>query len=71
MLDDDTVRLELLAHLVANLRCHFRFDVAHSVHFDFLDEIAEVLLALFLEQLLETIWSEVVEELNDIVLLVF
>lgn len=41
------------------------------MHLDFLDEIAEVLLAFFLEQLLETIWSEVVEELNNIVFLVF
>ena len=71
LLNDDSVRLELLAHLVANLRGHFGFDVAHSVHLDFLDEVTEVLLTLLLEQLLETIRSEVVEELNDIVLFVF
>ena len=70
LLDDDAVWLELLAHFMANLCGHFSFDITDSVDFDSLDEITEMLLTFLLKQLLKTIWSEVVEEFDNVLLLV-
>ena len=42
--------------------------VAHSVHAMLPDEVTNVLLTFFLQELLETVRTEVVEELDDILL---
>lgn len=66
LLNNDAIRQELLSHFLADCLRHLRLGVAHSVHAMLPDEVPNVLLAFFLQQLLETIWAEVVKELNDV-----
>lgn len=40
------------------------------MNLNFLDEIAEVLLTLLLKQFFQTVWSEVVEKLDNVILFV-
>lgn len=67
LFDDDAVGLELFAHLVANLLSHLGLDITNPVDLDFLDEVTNMLFALFLKQLFESVWTEVVEELDDVI----
>lgn len=66
LLDHYTVGKELGGHLLANDFGHLSFSVSNSVHLEASDEITNVFFALFLQELLEPVWTKVIEELDHV-----
>jgi hypothetical protein len=69
LLNDDSVGVKLLLKLVHHLLGEFSLDVSNSRHLNPLHEISDLFVTLFLEQLFESVWSKVVEESFDVLLL--
>lgn len=63
LLDDDTVWFELGLKLCHHLTCKLGLDISNSAYLDLLGEVSDLFIHFFLEKLLKSVWSEVVEEL--------
>ena len=69
LLNNDTVGIELPLKLVHHLLGEFSLDVSNSGNLNSLHEISDFFVTLFLEQLFESVWSKVIEESFDVLLL--
>ena len=67
LLDYDAVWLEHFGHFVLDLRSQLSFDITNPIDFDFLDKVTDLLFALFLQKLLQTVGTEVVEKFHNII----
>jgi len=71
LLDDHAVRGELNSKVLHQGRGKFSLDISDSVDLNLLQEISDSFVTLFLKQLLESIGSEVINELSNILLFGF
>lgn len=68
LLNNYTVWVELGLKFSHHGGCEFRLNISNSGNLDLLKEISDLLFALFLQELLKSVWTEVVKELTGIFL---
>jgi len=51
--------------------CELSFDISYFSNSDFFNEISDTFINLFLEELLKSVWTEIVEKPFEILLLFF
>lgn len=71
LLNDNSVTDEFLGKVLLNCAGNFSFDISH-VHDSLMpNEVPDALLTFLLQELLQSVWPKVVEELLQVLLLLF
>ena len=69
LLDGYAVGFELFLEKSGHGSCELGLDVSDSSYFDLFEEVTDLFVALFLQELFKTVGPEIVEELADVLFL--
>lgn len=70
LFDHHSVNLEFFFQLFFQLGCHFSLYVSNSNDSFITDEVSNAFFTFLLKKLFQSVWSEVVEKFNNILLLI-